>query len=311
MKNAEKFIHPTKFTGNWPNWNGFAFLDWHKENNVYHPGEDYNFGYGDQDLGQDTNCTANGIVVHVSKRTTGYGNLIICKHNLGYNLRKFIKETYGIDTNKLYSLYAHLKDISVNVGDEIDCGQKIGTVGKSGTKWAHLHFEIFAPIGEIAKKAWRFYPVGWSKEKIKQFWLPAYQFIESTKNIESYENFLGKSKEYWLQVEKDRIDLLKQIGQCDYEWAKKLEIIEKENQQSAEKSAKEMLKAEKSVISAQNEINKLTDKIEKLEKSNRNLKTEVTQLLENNAKNIKFMSALKLVAFTISNMFKGGESEND
>jgi len=166
MKNAEKFIHPTKFTGNWPNWNGFAFLDWHKENNVYHPGEDYNFGYGDQDLGQDTNCTANGIVVHVSKRTTGYGNLIICKHNLGYNLRKFIKETYGIDTNKLYSLYAHLKDISVNVGDEIDCGQKIGTVGKSGTKWAHLHFEIFAPIGEIAKKAWRFYPVGWSKEKI-------------------------------------------------------------------------------------------------------------------------------------------------
>jgi len=304
MKNADKWVQPTKFTGDWPNWAGFAFLDWHKELNVYHPGDDYNFGYGDQDLGQDVNCVSNGIVIHTSKRTIGYGNLVIVKHVLGYNLKRFIKETYGIDTNELYSLYAHLKDIFVNIGDEVESGQRIGTIGKSGTQWAHLHHEIYAPIGELAEKGWLFYPVGWSKEKIKQFWLPAYQFIESTKNFESYENFLGKSKEYWLTVEKDREGLLKQLGENDAAWAKKVEIASKESKQAVEKSAKLLKESEKAVVLEQNGAKKLKGKITNLEKDILNLKTENTNLLEEHAEKISFGSALKIVIYTI---FGGGE----
>jgi murein DD-endopeptidase MepM/ murein hydrolase activator NlpD len=43
----------------------------------------------------------------------------------------------------IYILYAHLKDQALfNIGDKIDCGQKIGEVGNTG--WSsnpHLHFE--------------------------------------------------------------------------------------------------------------------------------------------------------------------------
>ncbi len=299
-KSAGVFVHPTKFTGEWPDWNGFTFLDWHKSNNVFHPAEDYNLGYGDQDLGQDVVTTASGIVIHTSKRTTGYGNIVINKHTLGYNLKRFIKETYGIETDTLFSFYAHLKDIFVNVGDFVEVGQRIGTVGRSGTKSPHLHFEIYAPIGELAKKGWRFYPTGWAKETIKKYWLPAYRFIESTKNLESYETFLGKSKEYWLTVEKDRIDLMRQLGEKDKEWAIKVENAEKPIKQLEEVIAKMITDVEKAEISHKKEVKKLTKKFEKLEGSASQLKEENTELLKETAKNLSFVSALKIVFNTIS-----------
>lgn len=306
MQNADRWIHPTKFTGNWPDWNGLTFLDWHKENNVYHPGDDYNLGWGDQDLGQDVVATASGVVVHTSKRTSGYGNIGIVKHTLGYNLKRFIKETYGIETNTLYSFYAHLKDIFVNVGDHLEVGQRLGTVGKSGTKSPHLHFEIYAPIGELSKKGWRFYPIGWAKETIKKYWLPAYLFIESVKNIASYETFLGKSKDYWLTVEEDRIDLLKQLGEKDTEWAIKVENAGKETQQWIKESANLEKKIEKAEISHKKEKEKLSLKIGNLQKKIETLKEENTQLLKEDAKKLSFISALKIVIYTISEKFKGG-----
>jgi len=42
MKLADKFVHPTIYTGEWPNWNGYAWLDWVASSNCYHPGDDYN-----------------------------------------------------------------------------------------------------------------------------------------------------------------------------------------------------------------------------------------------------------------------------
>lgn len=307
MQNAKKWVHPTKFTGEWPNWNGYTFLDWNKDAKVYHPGEDYNLGFGNDDLGQDTVATSAGVVVHTSKRNVGYGNIVIVKHTLGYLLRKFIKENYGIEVNELYSLYAHLKDIFVNVGDVVETGQRIGTVGMSGTKWAHLHFEIYAPIGELAEEGWRFYPVGWSKEKIKKYWLPAYSFIESTKNQETYDSFLGKPKEYWLTVEKDRDDLIKQLSQKDIDWAKKLEIAETENEQSLEESAKKLVECEKSSQSDKKQVVKLVKKVENLEKELKTVKSENLQLLEGHSETLRFTSALRLVLLTIANIFKGGE----
>lgn len=297
--NTDKWFHPTKFTGDWPNWSGFTFLDWDQSNNVYHPGEDYNFGYGDQDLGQDVNLVANGIVIHTSRKTTGYGNIIIVKHTLGYNLKRFIKETYGIETDTLYSLYAHLKDIFVNIGDEIEGGARIGTVGKSGTQWAHLHFEILAPIGELLGKAWRFYPTNWSKEKVQEYWLPAYRFIESTKNLESYESFLGKPKEYWLQVEKDRENLMKQLGEVDKAWTLKIEAIEKENQQLVDEAAKVDSEHKLAIESIKKEVTKLSKEITNLKNQIITLKNENTELLKGMADKLSFNSALKIVINTI------------
>src|SRR3990167_526548 len=261
MKLADKFVHPTIFTGDWPNWNGFTFLQWDAKNNVFHPADDYNFGYGNHDLGQAVKCVANGIVIHASKSTVGYGNIVVIKHQLGYNPKRFIKQTYGIDTDVLSTFYAHLQDFIVAVGNEIDCDALIGHVGQSGTTSPHLHFEIYAPVGELEKRGWRFYPSGWPKEKVQQYWLPPYKFIEATKQLADLgEQFLGKPKDYWLQVEKDRESLLAQIGDSDKKWASKLADAEKEIGRLTEESAKVPLHIKSLEESHQKEVGELKAK---------------------------------------------------
>ena len=308
MSNADKWVQPTKFTGEYPSgWGGFTFLDWHQSNNVYHPGDDYNFGYGEQDLGQDVVATSAGQVLHTSKSSKGYGNIIIIKHILGYNLKRFVKETYGIETNELYSFYAHLKDVFVNVNDMVEMGQRIGTVGNTGTESPHLHFEIYAAIGELASQSWRFYPIGWSKEKIKEFWLPSYLFIESVKNIEAFETFLGKPKDYWLQVEKDREDLLKQLIQKDTVWAEKLQTIQKEIGTLGGEIAILTTKSGQAETSAKTALEDFTKKQEESNKVITDLKNQNSQLLAEQAKD---MDVKVLVQILFEKIFhKGGEKK--
>jgi len=60
-----------------------------------------------------------------------YGNLVIIEHDI---------EGFGVP---IYTLYGHLLDISVSVGDSVSAGDQVGTVGMTG--WAigpHLHFEV-------------------------------------------------------------------------------------------------------------------------------------------------------------------------
>jgi len=300
MKLAGKWVHPTKFTGNWPDWSGYTWLDYYKSNNVYHPGDDYNFGYGDEDFGQEVASVSTGIVVHTSKSTTGYGNIIIIKHQLGYNLKRFIKDQYGIETDVIYSFYAHLKDILVAVGNEVDTGSLIGHVGKSGTNWAHLHHEIYAAIGELVGKSWRFYPIGWSKEQISKCWLPAYKFIEATKQmVDLVETYLGKPKDYWLQVEKDREGLLKQVGEIDGEWAKKLEKAEIDNGTLKD----QLLEKDKEIEKRNTTIQTMTESFEK-EKGTLNGKittaqNRITELLKEQAKTYSRAEAVKILFYSL------------
>lgn len=304
MENADKWVHPTRYSGEYPDgWAGYTFLDYDKNYNTYHPGEDYNWGIkGDDDLGQAVVATASGIIVFTSKAATGYGNMIVIKHTLGYNLKRFIKETYGIDTNELYSLYAHLQDILVSVGNKIDTGALIAHVGKTGTQWPHLHSEIYAPIGELAQRDFRFYPTvdkGWTKEKVKQYYLPAYKFIEATKQLEDLlDTFLGKSKDYWLQVEKDRTNLLNQIGEIEKKWSLKLEENNKQHEIEISNLNNLVLEAKKAQEKAEEQA-KLIDKnfnnmIEKKNITIEELKKENNRLIGQNAENFKFWESIKI-----------------
>lgn len=93
-----------------------------------------NFSAGDQgnkgidiagQRGQPIVSTAAGTVVYSGNALRGYGNLVIVKHNDNY-----------------LSAYAHNDRLLVQEGQSVKAGQKIATMGSSGTSSVRLHFEI-------------------------------------------------------------------------------------------------------------------------------------------------------------------------
>lgn len=75
--------------------------------------------------GQVIVATADGRVVYAGNALRGYGNLIIIKHNDDY-----------------LSAYAHNDTMLVREQQEVKAGQKIATMGSTGTSSTRLHFEI-------------------------------------------------------------------------------------------------------------------------------------------------------------------------
>jgi len=68
----------------------------------------------------------NGVVAHAGNQLRGFGNVVLVKHD-----------------NGMMTVYAHLDKVSVKKGDIVNTGQKLGTVGQTGTvKEPQLHFEI-------------------------------------------------------------------------------------------------------------------------------------------------------------------------
>ncbi len=84
-----------------------------------HTGTDIKLNSGDS-----VYCAFDG-VVRIAKRLSGYGNMVLVRHN-----------------NGLETLYAHLKTIKVKINDPINAGDLIGLGGRTGRATTdHLHFE--------------------------------------------------------------------------------------------------------------------------------------------------------------------------
>jgi murein DD-endopeptidase MepM/ murein hydrolase activator NlpD len=76
--------------------------------------------------GTEVYSTGNGIVVAVTSSQRGLGKHIIIDHGFGY-----------------VSIYAHLSNFNVRLGQKVQRGDIIGFVGSTGTSVAnHLHYEI-------------------------------------------------------------------------------------------------------------------------------------------------------------------------
>jgi murein DD-endopeptidase MepM/ murein hydrolase activator NlpD len=76
--------------------------------------------------GTDVFASGNGTVVAVLTAQRGLGKHIIIDHGFGYT-----------------SIYGHLRDFNVRVGQKVQRGDIIGFVGSTGTSVAnHLHYEI-------------------------------------------------------------------------------------------------------------------------------------------------------------------------
>jgi murein hydrolase activator len=77
-------------------------------------------------LGTPVQAVARGSVEYTSEDFASYGPIVILNHGDGY-----------------FTLYAHLSDILVSVGQQITAGQIVGRVGDTGSlKGAVLHFEV-------------------------------------------------------------------------------------------------------------------------------------------------------------------------
>ena len=75
--------------------------------------------------GSDVSAAADGIV-SAADYNGNYGNYVVIDHGNGYS-----------------TIYAHLSEISVSIGDSVKAGEKIGLLGSTGAATgANLHFEI-------------------------------------------------------------------------------------------------------------------------------------------------------------------------
>lgn len=90
----------------------------------FHPGVDYR-----AKLGTPIHAILPGVVNEISYERGGYGRYIVLVHH--------------VDGKTLFSLYAHMRETNVIVGDTVEAGEKIGEVGLTGhTTGPHLHFEL-------------------------------------------------------------------------------------------------------------------------------------------------------------------------
>jgi murein DD-endopeptidase MepM/ murein hydrolase activator NlpD len=99
---------------------GFRSDPFNSAHAEFHPGIDFTGNRGDI-----AKVTANGRVVSAGWNG-GYGNCVRVAHANGYE-----------------TLYGHLSRITVNVGQKLSVGDKVGEVGSTGrSTGTHLHYEV-------------------------------------------------------------------------------------------------------------------------------------------------------------------------
>ncbi len=78
------------------------------------------------EIGTPIYATGNGEVIRADSKSSGFGNHIRIDHGYGY-----------------ITIYAHLNDYNVSVGQKVKRGDLIGFVGNSGrSRGPHLHYEV-------------------------------------------------------------------------------------------------------------------------------------------------------------------------
>lgn len=176
----DSFVHPIKYWGSYPNnWAGFYFkqrLNYGKWLSVkgYHIGVDYN--RGTNDLGDPVYAVGNGVVVS-SSGSGVYGYRITIKHRLSPALAR------KLGTDWIITLYGHVQKSRVKSGQAVKKGQQICELGKAGTKFPHLHFEMYKPHDYASvRSAYPSYPAD-NLSNIKKNYFDGYRIIEENKII--------------------------------------------------------------------------------------------------------------------------------
>lgn len=98
-----------------------------------HPGIDIKLA-----LGTPVGAIGGGKVYSVNQKRTGLGTHVIIEHRLP-------------DGSQYFSIYGHLEDVTVSLGDTVKPGDVIGHVGMTGNTTApHLHLQVDRGISDDA-----------------------------------------------------------------------------------------------------------------------------------------------------------------
>lgn len=172
MAKANQFRQPMDYYGNYKSntWAGYYFKEALGYTSGVHTGVDYNGpGAGNADLGLGIYAIANGVVRWVGNRSDiGFGNTTIIEHQLSPTLAKEL----GCDS--LFSRIMHQNEIKVHVGQEVSMGDVVGTVGNSGTTFAHLHLDLYKSTIDGGGVHFRY-----DKNTQLQSYLDSFEFIQA------------------------------------------------------------------------------------------------------------------------------------
>ncbi len=139
------------------------------------PLADYRYGY----FFPGTDIVHTGIDVDAPRKTpvlaaaagtvvwTGYG-LYYGSYNEDdpYGIAVAIRHDFGWEDNRLLTVYAHMDEVTVTVGQKVETGTQIGIVGNTGfTTGPHLHFEVRMALNSYYRtrnpELWLAPPQGW------------------------------------------------------------------------------------------------------------------------------------------------------
>lgn len=153
-------------------WNNSAGYD-HGDSTSYgyHDGKDINdSGGGDSDLGKPLYAIAKGKIIGIHNHTVNFGKHFFLQIDGAWGTR--------------YVHYAHCNEIFVALDQEVEEGQRIATVGKSGTPYAHCHFSI-------KKKPNWMDTIANTRAYLDEYWEDPITFIEKYKGGDSVTSYKG------------------------------------------------------------------------------------------------------------------------
>lgn len=167
-----RFIHPIAYAGQYrtKTWAGYVFKESLGYTTGVHTGTDYNGpGAGNADLGSPIWAIANGTVRYVGNRSDiGFGNTTILEIPLSDKLKE------ELNCSSLFARIMHQQEIHVTLGQEVNVGDGIGTVGNTGTQWAHTHLDLYKDT-----IAWGGVHFHYDKDSRLESYLDPFEFIEA------------------------------------------------------------------------------------------------------------------------------------
>lgn len=182
----------------------------------WHSGLDFNKGKPNQDLGEPIFALGKGVVEYIKESVfDGWGKMIVVRHTF-------------FDENNLertvWARYVHLQEIFVKFGDEVYFETIIGSCGRTGTKYPHLHLDVMKvnPRGNYNQYTW-----GMSRDKVARIYCDI-EFMMKYWNYEKLPSISEWAKEGWNWARERGLNegiIPKEIMKMDKITTKKLEEL--------------------------------------------------------------------------------------